>query len=83
MAVSERATFLSPAMVAELERCADSTGTPMEIKQRSVADALVARNFILHTNPNEHPSYARTYFITPAGRRALAIIQKQMGRKVI
>jgi hypothetical protein len=69
----ERATRLTPAMLRTLERLADATDGPCEIKSTGLADALMQRGFIVRHNPTQHTTWGKQYWITPRGRTALLI----------
>jgi hypothetical protein len=73
--MNETAKELTPAMIHELQKAADTTRMPVEMPA-NVARALEQRKFICCTNPNAHPTYPKTYFITPSGRIALSISTK-------
>jgi hypothetical protein len=72
--VKEKAQALTPAMLKVLQ-VANEAVYSIEIRQPGVAEALLQRGFIVITNPKEHASYPRLYFITPRGRTALRISQ--------
>lgn len=71
-----KARKLSKAIIATLQVLADAEGHAVYGIHKSTAAVLLRMGFAVLDKPNQHPSYEPGYWITPHGRRALAIMQR-------